>query len=292
MGTSAPAKRSWARPEPKAPPRQSGLGDLPEAIRARGSRDRDWDRDRPQQRDRDRPLQRDRQRDGQRDEESRAAAPHLRGLDNILGKERINRRSRELMNEEEDASSARGGARLRERPREGRRGGQEADAGRVAGEAKAAGEDGAVGERKASSEGKALGEAKALGKAKATGAGASKGAASDMSADLGWSRTADEEERGSRSRQKRGQYKGRGSLLSQFAEEVPSRSRNSNGRTEAKEKEKEKVKVTKTAKVKQVSVDVYIPSVVTVGTLARLLNVKLGMSHTCPMVDLHSTVLF
>ena len=43
-------------------------------------------------------------------------------------------------------------------------------------------------------------------------------------------------------------------------------------------KEKEKLKTRKAAKtVKSVNVDVYIPSVVTVGALAKLLNVRFGM---------------
>ncbi len=83
----------------------------------------------------------------------------------------------------------------------------------------------------------------------------------------------------SRSRSKRSQFKERGSLVSRLAGEVeiPAYSRVSVIRPAGKEKEK----LEKAPKlVKQVNVDVYIPSVVSVGNLAKLLNVKLGKSST------------
>ncbi|PIL24155.1 hypothetical protein GSI_13908 [Ganoderma sinense ZZ0214-1] len=80
-----------------------------------------------------------------------------------------------------------------------------------------------------------------------------------------------------RSRQKRVQFKERGSLMSRLGQdaEIPSyskKSRTSSGQAATKEK----TKAPKAPKaVKQVNVDVFIPSVVTVGNLARLLNISL-----------------
>lgn len=78
------------------------------------------------------------------------------------------------------------------------------------------------------------------------------------------------------------------SRLGQDAE-IPSYSKKSR-MSSAQVATKEKAKAPKTPKVvKQVNVDVFIPSVVTVGNLARLLNISLGMSCIkvlvipCPM---------
>lgn len=91
-----------------------------------------------------------------------------------------------------------------------------------------------------------------------------------------WTPISDADEGfGSRQRNKR-TYKERGSLISRHSEEVaiPKYSRASNARTNTKEKEK----VQKAPKaVKPANVDVFIPSVVSVGNLAKLLNVTLGM---------------
>ncbi|OSD08681.1 initiation factor 2 [Trametes coccinea BRFM310] len=75
-------------------------------------------------------------------------------------------------------------------------------------------------------------------------------------------------------RHKRTQYKERGSLLSRLKDEavIPKHSRVSNVRSEVKEKE-EKKKAPKA--IKKVNADVFIPSIITVGNLAKLLNVKL-----------------
>ncbi|KAI9065099.1 initiation factor 2 [Trametes sanguinea] len=75
-------------------------------------------------------------------------------------------------------------------------------------------------------------------------------------------------------RHNRTQYKDRGSLLSRLkAEEavIPKHSRVSNARSDVKEKEKKKAP----KEVKKVNADVFIPSIITVGNLAKLLNVKL-----------------
>lgn len=87
---------------------------------------------------------------------------------------------------------------------------------------------------------------------------------------------------GSRQRNKRS-FKERGSLISRLSEEVaiPNYSRASNARLVSKEKEKEKEKTQKAPKaVKPASVDVFIPSVVSVGNLAKSLNVTLGMGDS------------
>ncbi|KAI8998476.1 hypothetical protein BD414DRAFT_475182 [Trametes punicea] len=75
-------------------------------------------------------------------------------------------------------------------------------------------------------------------------------------------------------RHNRSQYKERGSLVSRLKDEVviPSSSRASDSRPAAKAKEEKK---RNPKPVKAVTVDVFIPSVVTVGNLAKLLNVKL-----------------
>ena len=89
-----------------------------------------------------------------------------------------------------------------------------------------------------------------------------------------------DEEQDSRHR-RRTQFKERGSLLSRIADEHEDLKRPrgaSDHGLNGKEKEKEKLKTRKAAKtVKSVNVDVYIPSVVTVGALAKLLNVRFGM---------------
>ena len=102
--------------------------------------------------------------------------------------------------------------------------------------------------------------------------------ATERAADPSWSEDAEEGERGSRSRQNRAQFKERGSLLSRFSEdsaEISTDPRSDRGEVKGKGKGKTK---SSARVVKPVNVDVYIPSVVSVGTLARLLNVKLGMS--------------
>lgn len=85
---------------------------------------------------------------------------------------------------------------------------------------------------------------------------------------------------GSRQRNKRS-FKERGSLISRLSEEVaiPNYSRASNARLVSKEKEKEKMQKAPKA-VKPASVDVFIPSVVSVGNLAKSLNVTLGMGDS------------
>ena len=67
--------------------------------------------------------------------------------------------------------------------------------------------------------------------------------------------------------------------------EIPTHSRVSTARPAVKEKER----TDKAPKpVKQVNVDVYIPSVVTVGNLAKLLNVTLGTLHMHTVYCLNS----
>ena len=100
--------------------------------------------------------------------------------------------------------------------------------------------------------------------------------------ELTW-RTAEDREdgRGGRSRQNRAQYKDRGSLVSRWESDVEIPSQHRTSRADAKGKEKEKTRVAKEKAPKPVNVDVYIPSVVSVGTLARLLNVRLGTFSIC-----------
>ncbi|KAI0372835.1 initiation factor 2 [Pilatotrama ljubarskyi] len=90
-------------------------------------------------------------------------------------------------------------------------------------------------------------------------------------ADEGTSRDSRRGERHNRS-----QYKERGSLISRLKDEVviPNSSRVSSGRSVAKEKEEKK---RASAKVKTAKLDVFIPSVVSVGNLAKLLNIKLDV---------------
>ncbi|KAI0362312.1 initiation factor 2 [Trametes cingulata] len=84
--------------------------------------------------------------------------------------------------------------------------------------------------------------------------------------------------RGSRrgDRHGRSHYKERGSLISRLKHEVviSNSPRASSNRSVAKEKEHKKKT---SAKVKAVNLDVFIPSVVSVGNLAKLLNVKLDV---------------
>jgi hypothetical protein len=77
-------------------------------------------------------------------------------------------------------------------------------------------------------------------------------------------------------RPNRDAYKERGSLLSRFHEDVaiPTHSRVSSA---SQKLDPSRIKKKRIVLEKRVSVDVYIPSTVSVGTLARLLNVRLGM---------------
>lgn len=72
-------------------------------------------------------------------------------------------------------------------------------------------------------------------------------------------------------------HKARGSILARMNEGVtlPSHSRTRNA---VVSKGKEKEKKAKRQELKHKNLDIYIPSVISVGNLARLLNVRLGMS--------------
>ncbi len=88
-------------------------------------------------------------------------------------------------------------------------------------------------------------------------------------------------------RNKRSQYKERGSIISRLKDEVviPSHSRVTSSRSGIKEKEQKK----NTSKAhKPIHVDVFIPSVVSVGNLAKLLNVRLGTLDECFNIVLRS----
>ena len=90
-----------------------------------------------------------------------------------------------------------------------------------------------------------------------------------------------DEESASRHRKERGRFKQRGSLVSRLDEEVaiPKHSRVSQAQPSGKGKEKEKAgEVQKTANAAK-RVDVFIPTVISVGNLAKLLNVTLGASE-------------
>ncbi|KAH9901628.1 hypothetical protein C8Q73DRAFT_252680 [Cubamyces lactineus] len=99
-------------------------------------------------------------------------------------------------------------------------------------------------------------------------------------ASASWASAAvvDEPTRGSGrgDRHNRAQFKTRGSLLASLKDDsaVLDKSRDSSSRAKVKEKE-EKKKAPKL--LKAVNVDVFIPSVITVGNLAKLLNVKLDV---------------
>lgn len=82
----------------------------------------------------------------------------------------------------------------------------------------------------------------------------------------------------SRSRHRRTQFKERGSLMSRLSHDVDVSSHSRSSRTPSAQVTTKEKSVKSPKAAKQVNVDVFIPTVVSVGNLARLLNVKLGTS--------------
>lgn len=106
------------------------------------------------------------------------------------------------------------------------------------------------------------------------------------------------ESRNANSRLTRINYKDRGSLVAKISQlrmpdeedlAIPAQSR---GRDASTMMKKAKAKKNKVQEVKRVNADVFIPSVVSIANLARLLNVKLGMSHVCQPGGKHGKLIY